>query len=508
MLVLCRVVFAQEWTADLGLSDGILRDLVAVDKGDSALGVGTSRENGIPDGFVVKIGKDGGYSFREVHLPGMMLEYFTAVQLEDGNYMVFGICEDSLWNLTYPRYLRVDVFDSQLGSIDSRTYCVDDEVFDCFVDGLDCLPMQALRSRQGTTLLGTLLSYYVEQPGYYTQRLRFYEFDDNGDIVRIVDNLDGNSAASSIEEITYEPHSDNLLVAVGGGVFPPNSGLPGVYVVDSSLNIVARQDMVHIQGGVSPYIDAIERITCDGRWTDDGCMVVGAEILLQQRFTFTYHTLYKLDSALNVHAELRLPPYDSCMYCPSGTSTAYINDSTVFAFTDCSRYAGSTDILQANVYLVDGHLNLLGRKTIREDGVYSYFGPPTVFSDGGCVVPFYSCNSDNYQGEPFFKTELMKFRREDIEISWDVVKENEPQPTASAYPNPTRGNVNIPIGEASLSNARLQIFDMRGRKCLDCALNGQGNLVTLDVQNLETGMYIYQITDVNKVITNGTIIKE
>ncbi len=508
LLSVCRLMSAQEWEVNMEENNTChLKELIAVDEGNFVIGVGAVNEMGHPNGFIARVGKDGSYNSRKVNLPGMMLQYHTVIQLANGNYMVIGMCEDSLWNLVYPRYIRIDVFDSQLESVSSRTYSVDDDVFDCFVNG-EYLPMKSTRSRQGTTLLAAVLNYYVEQPGFYRNAVRFYEFDDNGDIIRIVDNDSDVAYAASIEKITYEPHSDNLLMAVGGGFFPPNSGTPGVYVVDSNLNIVGKKSLVHVQGGVSPDLDIIDRITCDGRWMEGDCMLFDATYYLHHRMSFTYHTLYKMDSALNVHAELRLPPYDSCMFCPDGTSTAYIDDTTIFAFTSCSETMHSfLNEEQANVYLVDGHLNLLGRKTFRKDDAPCYFGPPSVFSDGGCAVPFYSQNGTYYPGEPFYNAELMKFRREDIEITWDVVKEKEAK-HAPAYPNPTSGAVNIPTGESLPEGARLQIFDVKGMKCFDCAIDKQGSLITVDVSNLGTGMYVYKVIDRNREIAGGKFIKE
>lgn len=267
LLSVCRLMSAQEWEVGMGeYGKCFLKELVTVDEGDFVIGAGFVNGTGHPNGFIVRVGKDGNYSSRKVNLPGMMLQYQTVVQLDNGNYMVFGMCEDSLWNPLYPRYLRLDVLDSQLESVSSRTYSIDDEVFDCFVNS-GCLLLKSTRSKRGTTLLAAVLSYYVEQQAYYRDAVRFYEFDDNGDIIQIVDNDSNVARASSIGKFVYEPHSDNLLMTVSGGIFPPNSG-PGVYVVDSGLNIVGKTNLVHVQGGVSPDLDHIDKITCDGRWME------------------------------------------------------------------------------------------------------------------------------------------------------------------------------------------------------------------------------------------------
>ena len=226
------------------------------------------------------------------------------------------------------------------------------------------------------------------------------------------------------------------------------------------------------------------------------------------RSSFNYNTLYKVDSAMNVYGELRLPPYDSCTWLPYGTSTAYIDDSTIFAFTLCAESMYDFDTRQANVILADKHLNLLGRKTIRQDNVYALVEEATVFNDGGCLVSLTTHSTSHYQGEPFFHGDLMKFRREDIEITWDVVQEMPVAPVSIAYPNPTEGTVYITVDEPFTSQARIQIIDAKGMKCLDSAVGKSGNLIRIDLHNLDAGLYFYKLVSDHRQLAVGKIIKE
>ena len=505
ILVLLLLAFhclsAQEWSIHLEeISRGSIQDLVSVNDGEFALGIGTINY----DGYVVKIAEDGEYIYRRIHLPGMKLVYYSAIELDNGNYMAFGICDDSLYNSDLQRYLKVDVFNDQLEDVSSRTYCVDDDVFDGFVNPLGSV-MKSIFTRRGTSLLAAALIYNFR---YSRAAIRFYEFDEEGDIINMVDNPPDIAYGSNVEEICYEPHSNNLMIAVGGGSFPPNYGMPGIYVVDEDLNIVAKQDFIHIQGGVSPNIDEISEITCEGKWLDNQYLLFDTEKYLHQRESFTYHTLYKLDSALNIHAELNLPPYDSCTSAPNGTNTAYINDSTIFAFTYSNNQMWSFNAIQTNVILVDNDLNLLGRKVIREDDVMCICGSPLAFSDGGCLVPIITQNGTYYQGNPFFKAGLFKFRREDIEITWDVVKESPSKSKSSVYPNPSQGIINIAVEDTFSEDARIQIYDTKSVKCLDGMIGKTGNLITLDIHNLDAGLYVYKVVSGNRELASGKFVKE
>ena len=506
LLAFCQPLFAQEWTVELPqYKVAFMRDMISVDSGEYVLGIGGNYYRG--DGLILKVGKDGQYTDRKVHHPGMTLQYHSAIQLDNGNYMVFGICDDSLRDPMFQRYLQVDVFNDKLEVVSSMTYSVEDENSDYFYDSNWSYIMKSILSKNGTAILACRPTKYITNPSisYYLSRPRFYEFDEAGGLLKMVDD---NEKVTHIEEIFYAPHSDNLMMAVHG-VFPPNDGF-GVYVVDPQLDVVARQDFYHLQGG--PYSDPVGNLRCEGRWIDDECVIYEVSKTRSSGNsgnTFYYNTLYKLDSALNVHAELRLPPYDSCTWSPEGTTTAYINDTTIFALTSCCFDLFSEDVRQLNVILVDKDLNLLGRKVVKEDNVMlSSNTAPAAFNDGGCLAMVRFWNGSDYQGEPFMRNMLMKFRREDIEITWDVVNESETKPMDVAYPNPTASSINIPIDETLSNDARIQIFDAKGMKCLDGEVGDTGNLITLDVHNLDAGLYVYKIVSGKRELTSGKFVKE
>ena len=103
---------------------------------------------------------------------------------------------------------------------------------------------------------------------------------------------------------------------------------------------------------------------------------------------------------------------------------------------------------------------------------------------------------------------LMKFRREDIEITWDVVEENSATPPLSPYPNPTTGIINIPLPEAVADNARILLFDAVGVKCLDSVVGQEGNLIRLDTGNLASGLYLYRIVAGSRMVAEGKFVKD
>ena len=498
LMVMAATSYAQEWAVSVDETDAA-KELIAVDGGEHILYVGSAPGR---DGCLLKVDKDGNYISRQVHLPGMALRYYSAIELDNGNYMAFGICDDSLADPHYQRYLQVDVFDSQLESVSSRTYDMDDDVTDLFSFPEEAFPMKSIITRKGTVLLAAAPSYEDQMyNGFFHSVLRFFEFDEEGELLRIVDNPTSTALATDIKTITYAPNSDNLMVYVGSGIFGNASGFAGMMVADTAYNIVAKQPLWNLDGL------ECEDLSCDGHWIDGQYMILDVEQYIGSSFTF--HTLYKIDSARNVYAHHDVEPADSCTRVPRERNTAYLNDSTIFAISIFSETMySSLSYENANILLYDKHLNLLGRKVIKTNDVTYFPSVPAVFNDGGCLVMVRIRTEENYQGEPFTDYELMKFRREDIEITWDVVQENETETHFAPYPNPTKGILNIPINQAEHNELRLQIFDMKGVKCFDCALTKQGDLITVDTQNLDAGVYVYRITSGTKEIADGKFIKE
>ena len=164
---------AQEWIVEVEeLKDSHMKEMVSVDDGESVLGIGYTGFPDYFDGVVFKTGKDGNSISRVVHLPGMMLQYYSAVQLSNGNYMVFGVCDDSLCDPLIQRFFRIDVFNSQLESVCSKTYSVDDEVFDGFYNAYYGRSMKSMISKSGTITLAVRPSYYYNNN--YRGAIRFY----------------------------------------------------------------------------------------------------------------------------------------------------------------------------------------------------------------------------------------------------------------------------------------------------------------------------------------------
>lgn len=161
------------------------------------------------------------------------------------------------------------------------------------------------------------------------------------------------------------------------------------------------------------------------------------------------------------------------------------------------------------LYVIDRELNLLGYKEFGSgDANYQLWGMlPT--SDMGCLL--YGTRYSDENGNEY-DIHIVKVRREDIEISISPItatKEILQEINYKAYPNPAYHTLNIPLKEYSvLESKRLQIFNIKGKKITDRNINGEGNVLQVNVNSLNPGMYLYRIISKDKNLLSGKFIKK
>lgn len=511
LLFIPQHLLAQVWEVNFDVPEGrnmVYSECFSADNGNAMFIVGrtalSSDYTRSVKGVVAKVNAEGNYAMREIQSEGLELKYLCGTQLGNGNFIVFGLCDDSLHADGYQRFLRADVFDGELNLLYTNVYRTDvggyggiygDDIFRN--DDLWCSKID-----DGNVVLVTSPAYYVSNPpgGRYVHNFRFYEFNGFGDTLRS-NTIFSESGLGFVDGLFKTPNENELacLTYGGDGEF--------YWIVDEDLNAERKYTLRPIHNGV-----AGKDARCDGHWHDGNQIIVdmewhtgtGNDVLYQ-------HSLhkFKLDSNCQLTAELHLPCADSTNWAPYSVNTAYVNDSTIFAITYSGSWWAANDTYQLNVTLVDKDLNLLGRKVIKKKDYCFVCDQPVPLYPNGCFLPIDLFSGCNYQGEEFQKYEVLPVFRDEIIITWDIVDEYQQTATwGGVFPNPTNGKLNIPVNGITPDVSRIQVFDALGQKCLDANIGKIGNLITIDTQNLEAGTYIYQVVSDDGILTKGKFVKE
>lgn len=509
---------AQQWVTEINNDRYMtLNQCIAVDDATAMLGVGTSRlyPEGYTDamGYLLKVMSDGTTISREIRMTGKQLFFFTATELMDGNYMVFGTYDDSLTspNYDYYHHLLVMVFDSDLETVAETDYRVDTGGFGGFRT-IGYHTMRCAKAENGNIVLATCPCYFIpnQYGGVYTNRFRFYEFTSDGDTIRTTVQpeyiVNFQQAGHRVENIFPNPATEGFTLIGNGNLNTSNyafHGCYGVWNLDREMRITSQYPVVF---GQYPYYYGPDNIACEGHWYDGGRYIAYIERATSLDEDDHVGWLYMLDTLAHDHGYTMLPPTDSVtLSSAKGCATAYVNDSTIFAVSYSRDDYWSIKPMQANITLIDSHLNILGRKVLKETS-WDYSPPktPIALSNGSVIIPVSKCfiNDD----EPNYY--LYCFARNDIEITWDIVYENPLIVSSSAFPNPTKDKLNIPISVVVPGSTKLRITDINGHTFVDSFIESQGDLIIVDTHNLASGMYVYQVITGNSICSSGKFVKE
>jgi len=501
---------AQQWVTQID-TDRSLSFLycIPVDNGNAVLSVGSSKKDLQKSvdamGSVIKVRADGTYTRREIRKVGKKLYLLTATALDNGNYMVMGTFDDTtlVASTDFFRYLAVMVIDSALTTVSERTYRVDTDGFEGFRP-IRHSAMKCAKAENGNVVLGTCLSYFTpdQYGGKYESRFRFYELSPDGDTLRSSTQpqiLNGRvQSGLKIENLFPNPQTGGFTF-VGVGNYGNFGGSHGVWNLGRDLEITSKYPMSF---GTYPFYFPPSQMTCEGHWYDNG------RFLTFTKKTKDYNThdpagwLYMTDTMAGKHASVLLPPLDSVNNADFGCCTAYVDDSTIFAATYCFPQKALFGWGHTNILLLDKHLNILGRKPIHPQGLDCFPTMPVALDDGSVIVPvIFSSEEDRWHC-------MYSYKRDDIEITWDVVDESSQGRKSSAYPNPASDRLYIPVDHITPGATRLRIVSSDGTPCVDAPIGAEGNLIAADIGNLAPGIYVYQVVTNAKVNANGKFIKE
>ena len=100
--------------------------------------------------------------------------------------------------------------------------------------------------------------------------------------------------------------------------------------------------------------------------------------------------------------------------------------------------------------------------------------------------------------------------KEDVTLSTnDVIGKNEL--SAIAYPNPTIESFNVVVNLENTTDLQLNIYDVLGRSMgMPYKLNNSsnGDTTSINIAKLPAGIYIYTVSDCNKVMYRNKIVKK
>ena len=121
--------------------------------------------------------------------------------------------------------------------------------------------------------------------------------------------------------------------------------------------------------------------------------------------------------------------------------------------------------------------------------------------DDGCIVVGKKINDYIY---------VRKYSREDFNpIPCSVKDVPKEQIKATAFPNPASDEIHFDISSLPVGKEhRISISDVMGHLVMSRIIRGEGNILTLGVSSLPSGIYTYRIYNAENEIVGGKFVKE
>jgi len=187
-------------------------------------------------------------------------------------------------------------------------------------------------------------------------------------------------------------------------------------------------------------------------------------------------------------------------YVPFCRNTiGYVSDDVIWIGADYDDIYWMSGTSGYYLYVFDSELNFKAEKFYGGNTRYKMMDLfPT--QDNGCIVAGMVPDKDPviyYYTDIFIK----KVALEDVytNVKEPYVKRQKP---ASVYPNPFKTNLNI---ETLKNNLKFELYSLTGNKLFTKELqSGKSTVIT---KNLDNGFYFYTISDENRIVQSGKLIK-
>ena len=499
---------AQQWVIDLKdeMPYSAFSGCIVNDDDDMVVfGVcGESAEEGNP--MLVRISSDGYYQIHVLndsllgfHNQGLLFDDIT--RLNNGNYMATVYIPVSVSNTVE---FGVIVFNDDFEILSSRLYVADTIAEDIYLTHL-------LLDDDGTVVLCGSYEHTVILSNGFKQtfhRPLFYRFDEYGDSLscRYVKRMPSESGYSleyfDCNQIKRDPQSDGYIV-FGNGTSSAGSvqhiNQNSVFFYDRDFNSRDTQ-FCPVDEDWNALFEAMNSDT----WLSDDRMLVYGYTLGPETWDLMLADI-SLDGTVNRYDDFFSIP-DTCVNTQGRNWMSMVNDTTIYgSYYIYEDFKKLLDV-KPGVCLFTKDMEVLAVRTMSSAFICCYPRDLVSLHDGGCVLVCMRSSFGSSQQDAV----IVKFSREDLNpIPCSVKDIPHDKLQALAFPNPTRGELNIDIsGLPNDTENRVSITDMQGMVRMSRIIRGNGNLLTIDASSLEAGTYIYSVSNNEKELLKGMFVKE
>lgn len=425
--------------------------------------------------WMVKFDEKGEYVSRTYPEYRSTTGFMGVEELDNGNYLALGCT-----TINSVSHISTAIIDRDLNFVKSTNYAIE--------DGYGHFEISGCRTMKDSD--GTVVASMAIAGGQDSNTGTLWRFDQEGTMIhnRYLGRLFPYYLARFMPYQLKKTFDDQEIVMF----CPCRDGFSDMLYFDASFNCL-RAYQVKMNNWPLEY-------WYSDWYYDNGDMLSCAICHYPTDVNYLQLLLCRLTPEgeyVNQCAPVRLG--DTCVYTPYYRGMAAVDANTIYVGATCHP-EGSADPSYPEMFLINQDLEILGKISLEE--VWESFTFVVIETgDGGCIATATARDSK--------KTVVMKFTRDDFNPMLSVQEVSQDQLQVRVFPNPAHDRLNIDISNIPFDEAnRIRITDANGRVCIDRFIKGEGNLLTLGIEALAQGVYLYQIYDSEKELLTGRFIKD
>lgn len=486
-------LYAQQWEIEYG-GDGNYTRLIhglTNAKGEAVM-IGSK---GVDDNsiypMIICVDSEGNFTEKVFEVEELFrISPVNIIQLDNGYYLVSAT--DLYQHMG--RSIEFIILDENLDVVSIKHHDIKPE------NAISISAGRMLQNPDGTVTVSGMVRYDSPLGIGWAEKPYFLQLDENMDTIacRFVpassENDENDINYYNCQQLFRNPSDDGyVIISSDGGL----NGGPSILLYDSDFNYVDGHLLW--QG----FEVLFEEVYSDTWLSDDElfamCSLAPNHTYPQRQIALSN---IKLDGTIN-RIERICTSDEITFQCLGTTWMKRVNDTTFYG--TIQRYKDFFVDQYFKVVLFDKDMELLGQKDFDAEEYANYFSLFILtFSDGGCVFAV----EDFLDG--YNSGKIIKMSREDFNpIPCSVSKIPQEQLEALAFPNPASDEIHFDIsGLPTGKEHRISISDAMGRTVMSRIIRGEGNVLTLGVSSLPSGIYAYRIYNAENEIVSGKFVKE
>ncbi|MDO4803019.1 MAG: T9SS type A sorting domain-containing protein [Prevotellaceae bacterium] len=479
LLLLSAACLGQEWEVLVATPD---RDLYPMGGTINEQGQATFAAYSIGDiASVLSINNEGVHFEQIFGIEGEKTGFLDVKYLDDDTMIVLGYSIDTVLNV---HQIRIVTMNKDLEVLSDHRYPVDQE---CYIHE----PHGRLLVDNDGTVIATVPVVWDESVYSHPTIASFWRFNRNGELLN--SHYTKSISDAFFRLIVYDMRKlddDSSFVAIGDGWISN----PSIMFFDYDFNMTDYSNIVFEQNEFSFDIDSYYS---GYQFDNQHLFVAGSQSV--HDINKPHLLMTKVDLEGNIVQRLMIDQPDTLYYGINSPMVSAANDSTIYVTSACCVGNWAAPHF-GQLYLINRDMELLG-SIVLSDLIGAWPHVVLHTDDGGCIIVGRKYKDYMY---------VRKYSREDFNpIPCSVKEVPSSQIEALAFPNPASDEINIDISQIHEDGERrIRVVNMSGQVFIDRIIRGEGNVLTLGIEALAQGMYLYQIYDSEKELLTGRFIKD